>query len=228
MRRLLAWFAPLIPSALAVTALISTSVAVAHGDKAPGLFAQVASVTPAQSGILVHVVGGDDRLKLTNRDRSDIVVYGYQGEPYLRWKDGVIYVNERSPATYLNEDRYGMAAVPAQADPKAAPRWKQVATGRTFAWHDHRIHWMSRQTPPAVANDPHNAQHIQDWTVPITVNGERVAIRGSLDYSPPEGVHGHVAGLLLRGGIAAGLAGLAGCALLMVSRRRARVATAEG
>jgi hypothetical protein len=219
---------PLVLLATALTALVWASAAVAHGDKSPGLRSQVTSVRPYQPSLLVLVVGGDDRLKLTNRDRSDVVVYGYKGEPYLRWKDGAVFVNERSPAAYLNNDRYGMVALPVQADPQAAPHWKRVATGRTYAWHDHRIHWMSKDTPPVVERDPHNQQHILDWSVPIRVNGERVMIRGSLDYSPPAGVHSNAAGLLLRGGIAAGLLVLAAGALLMVSRRRARVATAEG
>jgi hypothetical protein len=211
-----------------LAALVSAPAAVAHRGGSPGVYSQVTAIRPYQPNLLVVVIGGDDRLRLTDRDGSEVVVLGYQGEPYLRWQGGVVYVNERSPATYLNEDRYGVVPLPAEADPKAAPRWKRVAAGQTYAWHDHRIHWMSKQVPQVVQKDPHSAQHIFDWTVPMRVNGDPVSIRGSLDYAPPAGVDGGGSGLLLRGGIATLLMLLAGGILLVLTRRRGRAATAQG
>jgi hypothetical protein len=213
---------------VALTALVSAPAAVAHGGGSPGVRSQVTSIRPAQPRLLVVVLGGDDRLRLTNRGAGEVIVYGYEGEPYLRWSGHAVYVNERSPATYVNQDRYGAVPLPAQADAKAPPEWKRVAGGETYIWHDHRIHWMSQQPPDAVQKDPHRAQHIFDWKVPITVDGKRATIRGSLDYTPPAGVDGGGSGLLLRGGIAAGLLAVAAAALLLLTRRRGRPAAAEG
>lgn len=213
---------------LVLTALVSAPAAVAHRGGSPGVVSQVTSIRPGHPDLLVVVLGADDRLRLTNRDGKEVVVYGYEGEPYLKWEGRGIYVNERSPATYLNEDRYGAVPLPPQADPKAKPLWKRVAGGPTYIWHDHRIHWMSQQAPDIVQQDPHRAQHIFDWKVPISVGGTRAVIHGSLDYVPPAGVDGGGRGLLLRGGIAAGLLVVAAAALLLVTRRRARPAAAEG
>ena len=66
-----------------------------------------------------------------------------RSEPYLRFlADGTVERNLRSEATYLNEDRQGAVDLPAQADHEAEPEWETVADDGTYAWHDHRIHWM--------------------------------------------------------------------------------------
>jgi hypothetical protein len=50
---------------------------------------------------------------LENNTGKPILVPGYDGEPYLRFTADAVYRNERSPATYLNEDRYGGVELPA-------------------------------------------------------------------------------------------------------------------
>ncbi len=44
---------------------------------------------------------------------------------------------------------------------------------------------MNRVPPIAVRNAPNERHHIQNWTIPIRVGGRSVAVRGTLDYSPP-------------------------------------------
>ena len=48
-------------------------------------------------------------------------------------------------ATAANESRFGTAD--RAPDPDAEPEWETVATDGTYAWHDHRIHWMSPTAP---------------------------------------------------------------------------------
>ena len=92
------------------------------------------------------VIGGDSFLELTAAPGVDVVVLGYQQEPYLHFRaDGVVEENERSPTAYLNADRYGGGEVPAGADPTLPPNWRQVGSGGRYAWHDHRAHWMDPQ-----------------------------------------------------------------------------------
>jgi hypothetical protein len=68
-----------------------------------------------------------------------VTVTGYRGEPYLWFRDdGGVYENRRSPATVLNDDRFGREPLPAEVDPEAEPEWERVATGGRYAWHDHR------------------------------------------------------------------------------------------
>jgi hypothetical protein len=178
----------LIAALLVLTAILAPSVA-AHGDGgARGYRSAVTSVDPAPPGLSVQVVDLDDRLMLRNESGMEVVVQGYAGEPYLRFDEqGVVWRNELSPATYLNDDRYGEVTVPAEADPEAPPRWAEVAKHGTFEWHDHRIHWMSRTDPPAVRDEPDVAGHVFDWEVPGSLDGRKLVIAGTLDYEPPPG-----------------------------------------
>jgi hypothetical protein len=173
-------------AAIAV-ALALCPVAGAHGDGAQrGFRSSVTAIAPAVEGLEVVVLDGDDRLLLTNRTGRRVEILGYDGEPYLRFEPGGgVLRNTASPATYLNEERYGGVAVPASASGDAEPRWERIGAGTSYDWHDHRIHWMSRIDPPGVRRDPDRAQRVFDWRVPATVGGERLAIAGRLDYEPP-------------------------------------------
>ena len=141
----------------------------------------VVSMTPAIDGIDVEVIGGDSFLQLTVAPGLDVVVLGYQQEPYLHFRsDGVVEENERSPAAYLNADRYGGGEIPAGADPALPPNWRQVGSGGRHAWHDHRAHWMDPNPP---ANGVPGTQ-IQSATVPLLVDGVPVEIAVRTDWLP--------------------------------------------
>lgn len=173
---------------LVLTAILAPSVA-AHGDGgARGYRSAVASVEPGLQGLSVQVVDLDDRLLLRNESGTEVIVNGYDGEPYLRFdEEGGVWRNELSPATYLNDDRYGEVTVPAEADPQAPPRWTEVGRQGTFDWHDHRIHWMSTIDPPAIRDAPDVPHHVFDWEVPGSLDGRELVIAGTLDYEPPPG-----------------------------------------
>jgi hypothetical protein len=94
-------------------------------------------------------------------------------------------VNVNSPAGYLNQDRYAKSTVPNSATVKARPNWQKLAGGEIWAWHDHRIHYMSPLAPKPIRDAPRKPHHVFDWKVPLTANGKRVFITGSLDYRPP-------------------------------------------
>ena len=79
--------------------------------------------------------------------------------------------------------------MPDKANAKAAPEWKQVADGPYYEWHDHRIHWMNPILPPQVRSAKDEPHHIFDWSVPISVSGERGSLQGTLDYAPPPSSH---------------------------------------
>jgi hypothetical protein len=171
--------------ALDLAATLAPSVA-AHGDGgARGYRSNVTAVEPPVAGLAARVLDFDDRLLVTNETGKTLVILGYDGEPYLRFTADGVFRNERSPATYLNQDRYGRLAVPAEASARAEPRWRRVARRPRWEWHDHRIHWMSTVDPRKVRDDPDRAHHVFDWRVPARIAGEAVAIRGTLDYEPP-------------------------------------------
>jgi hypothetical protein len=92
-------------------------------------------------------------------------------------------VNKRSPSYYVNAERYGLSAPPPQADSKARPDWQTVSDTGRYEWHDHRIHYMSKSTPPQVKAADGRTK-VFDWKVPMTVGGRPGAIRGDLYWQP--------------------------------------------
>ena len=141
----------------------------------------------------------------------------------MRFSREGVFENQRSPAAYLNDERFGNVEVPDSADPKAAPEWKAVAAGVSYSWHDHRVHWMSPAYPRKVEEAKDVEHHIFDWKVPGTVDGERLAIAGSLDYVPPDDDGGSTS-VLLAWIAAALVVALAGGALAWYLARRRRAA----
>jgi hypothetical protein len=170
-----------------VVALVACPAAAGHGDGAArGFTSTIKSVQPPLAGLSVQVLAGDDELRVRNDTGRELVITGYEGEPYLRFgADGGVSRNANSPATYLNDDRYGAVDVPATASKDAEPDWERVSRGRAYDWHDHRIHWMSTTDPPKVRKAPTEPHHVFDWSVAGTAGGTPLAISGSLDYTPP-------------------------------------------
>lgn len=130
---------------------------VVHADAAgpTDYLTEIVDVSPSSSVIELAVVGGDAFIELTVAPGHEVVVLGYlpDQEPYLRFgADGVVERNVRSFATYYNEDRYGTDDIPDVVDTTAEPEWERVADDGTYAWHDHRAHWMSDE--PLVGLDP--------------------------------------------------------------------------
>jgi len=175
-------------TAVTVAALVVCPAAAAHGGGgALGFRSNVKTITPAAAGLKATVLDYDDRLQLTNETGKTVIVLGYENEPYLMFKDGQVYRNTRSPATYLNNDRFAQVTLPPQANAKAPPQWEEIDHDAVYDWHDHRIHWMSRTLPPKVQAHKNVSQHVFNWSVPIMVDGKRTMIHGSLDYTPPPG-----------------------------------------
>ncbi len=141
----------------------------------------------AAAAIDAEVVGGDAYLTLRVPAGVTVEVPGYDDEPYLRFDgEGTVAVNQRSPARWLNDARYGAADVdvPAEADAEAPPAWEVVASGGEYAWHDHRVHFMSPGLPPGVDPDTDAAQPVLDWRIPMTVDGADVEVVGELVWYP--------------------------------------------
>lgn len=157
---------------------------------------EVTAIEPAVDGISATIVGGDSFLELTVDEGIEVIVYGYRDldgdrlgdDPYLRFRpDGTVDRNRLSQATYLNEDRAAAAPIPPDVaaanagDQVPEPEWEEVASGGTYAWHDHRVHWMSESAPP-VERGERVAGEYDPWRVPLTVDGESVEVLGTLTY----------------------------------------------
>ena len=177
----------LISAGLA-TVCLAPSASAHGGGGGKGYRSSIVRLVPASPFIHVTVVDSDDRLQLRVDGIHGVVINGYEGEPYLRFTPSGVYRNRRSPATYLNDDRFGKVRVPATASPAAAPQWERVASGGgSYEWHDHRIHWMNTSYPPVVVADRGRPHRISDWAIPGTADGKPFAVQGHLDYVPLPG-----------------------------------------
>jgi hypothetical protein len=147
---------------------------------------RILAISPDVDGLSVRVIDAGGRLKLTWKGDGDLIVDGYEGEPYLRIGDAGVFTNVRSTATYLNQSRYATSALPSTADNGAEPAWSELSGGRTVRWHDHRAHWMSPQPPAAVAADPDQEQPvIPSWTIELTAGSTPVTLSGDVTWVPP-------------------------------------------
>lgn len=150
-------------------------------------------VSPRVPGVELSVVDLGDRLSLTNHTDHDVVVLGYDDEPYLRVGPGGVFENRRSPATYLNTSLVPTQRPPKIADSSAAPEWHKVSSGTTVTWHDHRAHYMGGDDPPVVQRDP-SARHLVDrWVVELRSGDRTIRASGELVYVPPPAVWPFVA-----------------------------------
>ncbi len=191
----------------ALLALLLTAVPAAADPARPTNYrSDIETVTPATTTIRTEIFGGDAFFVLTVAPGSSAMVYGYEGEPYVRYHaDGIVERNVRSPARWLNDARYGAADVtpPPDASANAPPRWEVVATGGTYAWHDHRVHWMSPRPSGRIDVTAQREQLVQEWTVDLTVDDEPIRVAGRLTWLPSTSpIMPAAAGLLI---LAAGL-----------------------
>lgn len=177
---------------------VAPGVALADAAGPTDFKSEVVSIEPTTPEIDVQIIGGDSFVELTVQPGTDVIVGGYNNEPYLWFRpDGVVLENQNSPATYLNENRTtsDMSAPPAGLDPDAAPDWEQIASGHRWAWHDHRAHWMQSTDP--VGASP--GDEVLEGVIPLVVDGEDVDVtvvtRWQPGASPIPAMIGGVAGL---------------------------------
>lgn len=105
----------------------------------------------------MRILDGDRSLEATAAPGTSVVVGGYLGEPMLRIGAGGVFANAASPT--------------AQADRivGSGTGWRRVASGRTYAWHEHRL-------------APGGARGV--FRIPVRVDGRSAAITGTFVRVP--------------------------------------------
>lgn len=171
--------------------VVAAPPAAAHGGDGAGptnFLTEITGISPELDGLELRVLEFGSQLELSNRSGEDVVVLGYLGEPYLRIGEAGVFENGRSPATYINADRQGQTTVPEEAqdtDAETPPDWRKASDASTARWHDHRVHWMGSETPPAVQRDSSRAQVIYpNWVVPLRAGDRDVEVTGTLTWVP--------------------------------------------
>lgn len=177
---------------------------------------EIVAIEPSTPQIELAILGGDSFVELVAEPGTEVLVTGYQGEQYLWFDtDGTVRQNDRSPSRWLNDDRFGEAAIPPEATASAEPVWEVVADDGSYAWHDHRAHWMNTARP--IGAEPGDV--ILEAVIPLDVDGEPVSVevRSELLASPSP----------LPAVLGAALSAIGGLVLLARWRRRAG-SSAEG
>ncbi len=179
--RRLSWAA----AAGALAALAVPSVVRADAAGPTDYLSEIVSIVPAAAAdvIDVSIEGGDAFVAIEVTTGHEVVVLGYDHEPYVLIDGaGEVFHNTRSFATYYNEERYGGSETPDVVDNDATPEWERIGGGGSWAWHDHRAHWMGSEPPFGL--EPGEALPTQ--IVPIELDGSPVAIevRTTLVASP--------------------------------------------
>ena len=183
-----------------ITLLLAAPPAFAHGGGGPDASNYLSLIrgvvvgdgtTPGEGdpieldGVTWQILGNDALLEVRNDTGTELTVPGYQGEPYLRVGPDGVYENRNSPAVYLSSDRFAQTPVPDFAGPDKEPNWVRVSGASTYAWHDHRIHWMAPTLPPQVKVDATRPVKVNDWAVPFQIDGRELAVEGTLRWEPP-------------------------------------------
>lgn len=179
--------------------VVTARPAAAHGvgGVQPSNFeTTVLETTPGVRGLTVQPIDLGNELELSNDSGTEVVVLGYQGEPYLRVGPDGVFENRRSPATYLNRTRDGKTPIPAAADPAVTPEWHRIGSGTEVRWHDHRAHWMGTDDPPEVQRAPDERHVIDHWSFQLRRGSQDITVAGELVWVPGPSPWGWVIGAL--------------------------------
>jgi hypothetical protein len=193
------WGARAVAVAVAVAGALATAGSVAADSAGPtDYLTEVTSVVPPTPTIEVEILGGDSFVMLTVQPGTEVMVAGYQGEDNLWFRpDGTVLENQNSPSTHLNRARLGGVGIPGNATADAVADWAEVATGGSYAWHDHRAHWMQQARPFGLGP----GDRILESVIPLVVDGQdvRVAVISTWQPapSPLPAVAGFAVGLAL-------------------------------
>ena len=184
---------------------------------------------PAVSGSSWRSSGGDRFLAAANGTGKQVIVKGYDDEPYLRFLPNSVVEENTALAVQVRERGPLRAAPRSRRRPTRRRRrkWQPVSRDGSYRWFDHRIHLMEKGTPPQVKDESERTK-IFDWR---RADDRRRAPRwprrharvgaGSPRPAPPP--------LLFVGARrAARPADRRRCALVLMRRRRARPPAAAG
>ncbi len=179
----------LAAGAVAIGVLVAGAApAAAHGvgGTQPTNYAvEVGEIVPSVDGVVVDTVDLGRKLRVRNGTDAELVILGYEGEPYLRLDEDGVFENRRSPATFLNQSIDNTDPVPSSADARAEPEWHRISGGDTATLHWHSAHYMGTEDPPGVQDDPDRRQVVQTWTLDLRVGDEPVVVSGEVVWVPP-------------------------------------------
>ncbi|WP_088313436.1 hypothetical protein [Kineosporia sp. R_H_3] len=209
-------------------ALGPAAPAAAHGSggDAPFYRSRVTAVSPAVAGVTVDVARDGSWVRVRNTTAVDLVLLGYDGEPYLRIGPQGAQENVESVTSRVN-GRFGSGLVtadtPAAQTPRP-PRWEPLGLEPVATWHDARTHYGGLGRPAAVVDAPSRPHALTTWRLRGLYGDRPFTVDGRLDWTG-RGLLGSRTTQALW--VVGGLAALA-CGLLVVAGLRRPGGTARG
>ncbi|HZO96483.1 MAG TPA: hypothetical protein VFB42_03840 [Gaiellaceae bacterium] len=171
--------ARLAATVLGALALALPAQASAHGRGSVVALDYRLRLASVPAGVHARILDGDRALEARVDPGRSLLVRGLVREPMLRFDARGVFANAASPTAQ------------AARLVRAGPGWVRVATGRRFAWHDHRL------TPAGPAGR---------IVVPVLVDGRAGAIRGSFVRVPRPPLLPWLAGAAALAAVAAAVA----------------------
>lgn len=176
-----------------VLVLLAAAPADAHtitGVTPTNYKSEVVAVSPPLPGVHVRLLDLGNRVELTNTGAADVVVLGYQGEPYLRVGPDGVFENSQSPSVALNKVTATTSASTTttaasdNATALAPPSWRRTGGGRSVRWRDRRTRWEG--PAPAVVRAAPGAAHvvIPAWVIGLREGDIEATVFGRITYVP--------------------------------------------
>ncbi|MBV8559541.1 MAG: hypothetical protein JO050_02120, partial [Acidimicrobiia bacterium] len=148
---------------------------------------EVLGVTPPLPGVSVRLLDLGNRVEVVNTSASDVVVLGYQGEPYLRVGPSGVYENRLSPSVALNSvtaTNTSPSTPPLAAGAQPAPSWRRIGGGRSVRWRDRRTRWAA--PAPAQVSAAPDVSHVvvPQWLIGLRQGAQDASVAGRITYVP--------------------------------------------
>jgi hypothetical protein len=143
------------------------------------------TITPSRPGVQARLLDLGQRVRLENHTDTDVIVLGYDNEPYLRVGPDGVFENRRSPTLYRNRTAAdgSQEEAPASADVSAPPEWHRTSDARSVTWPDDRAKPPSSE--PAEVKAQRDETHVvSQWSIPLQHGSTAVTMQGLLVWVP--------------------------------------------
>ena len=132
-----------------VVLCIAPKSAFAHGiggETGSDSSSKVTSIEPTSNDFSAKSVNNGQKIKITRQTKKDIIILGVENEPYAKISDEGAFINTKSGTVAINNTTNGNSDPQdfenIERDPDAEPAWKKISSKQSYAFHDHRIHYM--------------------------------------------------------------------------------------
>lgn len=112
--------------------------------------AEVTSIEPKTTEFKAESIENGRRFEITRLGAKELIVLGIESEPYIRMNEEGVFLNKKSATRIINQSSSSTKSIDelkdefsvTSSDPDAKPSWYKVSSSDTYAFLDHRTHYM--------------------------------------------------------------------------------------